>query len=573
VNPYRWDLVDPFLFYGRGGTVAHLVDRLLAGDRFAVAGGRRMGKTTLLRRLELELARIEATGGLIVMPVFVDLAELYGGSAEEAYGLLARRTRAAAQAAHLPTDDSDVTSGPELAESLQALLEATRRLGRLQLVFLFDEIERVPLNTWGGGFLAYWRMLLNNRGELSRCLSAVFSGAGGIYRIAQDAGSPLGNILAWHELELFSYEETARLVREPSGNIWPDPLVDRIYEASGGHPCLIQYLMQRVCDGELSLRSGQAPSASSGAVPSVAREQAPAADSAQDAWIESVASAEQRFLREHATIFSSWWQGFDETARSIYASLADGGPVPEGELIARSSATGKRALDVLSHTGVVRWDRSARTVQAAGTLFNTWARERALPGRELSWQTRRPAADEVAGTGPIGVGRRIGTVLFTDIVSSTRLTAELGDRSWLELVSVHNTRVRETLAIFRGREVKTTGDGFLALFDAPAAAIRCAVSIASAVRPLGLEVRAGLHAGEYEAIGDDVMGIAISYAAWVMSRARGGEVFVSDTVRALVAGSGIRFVDRGSHRVKGSRERHRLFAVDYEPETWQLSLP
>jgi hypothetical protein len=274
VNPYRWDLVDPFLFYGRGGTVAHLVDRLLAGDRFAVAGGRRMGKTTLLRRLELELARIEATGGLIVMPVFVDLAELYGGSAEEAYRLLARRTRAAAQAAHLPTDDSDVTSGPELAESLQALLEATRRLGRLQLVFLFDEIERVPLNTWGGGFLAYWRMLLNNRGELSRCLSAVFSGAGGIYRIAQDAGSPLGNILAWHELELFSYEETARLVREPSGNIWPDPLVDRIYEASGGHPCLIQYLMQRVCDGELSLRSGQAPSASSGAVPSVAREQA-----------------------------------------------------------------------------------------------------------------------------------------------------------------------------------------------------------------------------------------------------------------------------------------------------------
>ena len=164
-------------------------------------------------------------------------------------------------------------------------------------------------------------------------------------------------------------------------------------------------------------------------------------------------------------------------------------------------------------------------------------------------------------------------MLFTDIVSSTRLTAELGDRSWLDLVSAHNTRVRETLANFRGREVKTTGDGFLALFDAPAAAIRCAVSIASTVRPLGLEVRAGLHAGEYDAIGDDVMGIAISYAAWVMSRARGGEVIVSDTVRALVAGSGIRFVDRGSHRVKGSRERHRLFAVDYEPETWQLSLP
>ena len=150
------------------------------------------------------------------------------------------------------------------------------------------------------------------------------------------------------------------------------------------------------------------------------------------------------------------------------------------------------------------------------------------------------------------------------------MTAELGDRSWLELVSAHNTRVREALATFRGREVKTMGDGFLALFDTPAAAIQCACAIASAVRPLGLEVRAGLHAGEYEAIGDDVIGIAISYAAWVMSRARGGEVIVSDTVRTLVAGSGIRFVDRGRYRVKGTTERHRLYAVDHSSD---LALP
>jgi class 3 adenylate cyclase len=193
-----------------------------------------------------------------------------------------------------------------------------------------------------------------------------------------------------------------------------------------------------------------------------------------------------------------------------------------------------------------------------------------LLGRQVSGRLARPTADEDAGAGPLGFGRRIGTVLFTDIVSSTRKTAELGDRYWLELVSAHNTRVREALATFRGREVKTMGDGFLALFDAPAAAIQCACAIASAVRPLGLEVRAGLHAGEYEAIGDDVIGIAISYAAWVMSRARGGEVIVSDTVRTLVAGSGIRFVDRGRYRVKGTTERHRLFAVDHSSD---LALP
>jgi class 3 adenylate cyclase len=269
-------------------------------------------------------------------------------------------------------------------------------------------------------------------------------------------------------------------------------------------------------------------------------------------------------------MFSSWWQGFDDAAQALYAHLADGAPVPEGDLIARSRGSGKRALDVLAHTGVVRWDRRARTVQAAGALFNTWARESVLPGRQVDVLAPRPSANDAAEDGPVGVGRRIGTVLFTDIVSSTRISAELGDRSWLELVTAHNTRVREALATFRGHEVKTMGDGFLAVFDRPAAAIRCACAIASAVRPLGLEVRAGLHAGEYEAIGDDVIGIAISYAAWVMSRARGGEVIVSDTVRALVAGSGIRFVDRGSHRVKGSRERHRLFAVDHASD---LMLP
>ena len=300
----------------------------------------------------------QALGGLVPRPAQVDREPVESG---KTIGHMCAHGEPA-EGFHASTDDSDVTSGPELAESLQALLEATRRLGRLQLVFLFDEIERVPLDAWGGGFLAYWRMLLNNMGELSRCLSAVFSGAGGIYRIAQDAGSPLGNILAWHELELFSYEETARLVREPSGQAWPDALAERIFEASGGQPCLIQYLMQRVCDGDTSPLdsarggSGQAPSASSGAaVPSDSRG---SEARGQAAWSESVASAEQRFLREHSTIFSSWWQGFDETAQAIYASLADGGPVPEGELIARSSGPGKRALDVLSHTGVVRWDRA-----------------------------------------------------------------------------------------------------------------------------------------------------------------------------------------------------------------------
>lgn len=568
-NPYRWDLVDPSLFYGRQELAASLTERLLAGDRFAVAGGRRIGKTTLLRKLEAVLSEVDPAGGLIVLPVFLDVAELAGASAEHAYRLLGQRVAQAARTAGLPFTSNDVTTGPDLADALRALLDAARWRARLQLVFLFDEIERVLAAAWGPGFLAHWRMLLNNAGELSRCLSIVVCGAREIYRIAQDAGSPLGNILAWQELEAFNLDETARLLREPTGYPWPDQAVRRVFEASGGQPCLVQYLAQRLCERDT------------------------------DAWPETLSAAEDRFLREHATVFASWWQSFEEPARELYALLAASGPAPEGELIARFAGAGgpgrpsghaKRALDVLAHTGVIRWDRDARTVEASGLLFQRWAEHHALSERALVHQppaltpgqpstTPRasappaPAIPQPAEPPLLGTGRRIGTVLFTDIVSSTRITAELGDRGWLDLVSAHNARVREALAAFRGHEVKTMGDGFLALFESPAAAIRCACEIAATVRPLGLEVRAGLHAGEYEAIGNDVIGIAISYAAWVMSWAQGGEVVVSETVRGLVAGSGIRFVDRGAHRVKGTRERHRLYAVDHEPDPPHPSLP
>jgi class 3 adenylate cyclase len=467
------------------------------------------------------------------------VAELHRASAEGAYRLLAGQVSRSVRYADVPLSDrpvvsAEVTNGTELVDTLIELLRSVRRLGRLQMVFLFDEIERVLVTEWGGGFLAHWRMLLNNMGELSRCVSAVFSGAREIYQLAYDAGSPLGNILAWHELDLFNYDETARMVREPSGFQWPEALIARVFEVSGGHPCLIQYLMQRVCDRDA------------------------------EQWSDTIVDAEQRFLREHTTIFWSWWGSFDEPARAIYAGLAGGGIVPEGDVITRFSATGKRALDVLAHTGVVRWDRGARTVQMAGTLFQTWAEENALPGRQMSRQTTPVVADAPTGAAsPAASDRRIATVLFTDIVDSTRMTAALGDRRWLDVVNAHNQRVRAALTTFRGREVKTTGDGFLALFDAPTAAIQCASAIVRAVRPLGFEVRAGLHAGEYHVVGDDVFGIAINYASWVMSQARGSEVIVSDTVRGLVAGSGIVLIDRGARRVKGSRERHRLFAVDH----------
>ena len=157
--------------------------------------------------------------------------------------------------------------------------------------------------------------------------------------------------------------------------------------------------------------------------------------------------------------------------------------------------------------------------------------------------------------------RVLTTVLFTDIVDSTRRAAELGDRRWRTLVESHDEVVRDQLERYRGREVKTMGDGFLATFDGPARGVRCARGIAHELSALGVDVRAGLHTGECEIMGHDIGGMAVNIGARVGALAQGGEVLVSSTVKDLVAGSGIGFQDRGLHDLKGVPEKWHLFAV------------
>lgn len=157
--------------------------------------------------------------------------------------------------------------------------------------------------------------------------------------------------------------------------------------------------------------------------------------------------------------------------------------------------------------------------------------------------------------------RMLATVLFTDIVGSTRCAAELGDSAWRQLRERHDALTRQQLERFRGREVKQTGDGFLATFDGPTRAIRCACSIREEARELGIEIRAGLHTGECELIGDDIAGMAVHVAARVSARAQPSHVLVSGTVKDLVMGSGIEFVDQGAHELKGVPGEWRLFTV------------
>ncbi|HEY3214122.1 MAG TPA: response regulator [Actinomycetota bacterium] len=157
--------------------------------------------------------------------------------------------------------------------------------------------------------------------------------------------------------------------------------------------------------------------------------------------------------------------------------------------------------------------------------------------------------------------RILATVMFSDIVSSTERAAEIGDRRWRDVLDRHDELVRAELGAHGGREIKTTGDGFLALFDAPARAIRCAVAIRDRLRAVGLEVRIGLHSGEVELRGSDVGGMAVNIGARVAEWGSSGDVVVSSTVRDLVAGSGIGFVDRGEQILKGVPGRWRLFVV------------
>jgi class 3 adenylate cyclase len=217
--------------------------------------------------------------------------------------------------------------------------------------------------------------------------------------------------------------------------------------------------------------------------------------------------------------------------------------------------TGDRAADVRASRYMAERIPGARFVELPGDahfpFFGDQDRVVALTQEFLTGATPVVEPD-----------RLLATVQFTDLVDSTRLAAELGDRRWHRVLVDHQEAVRRQLDRFRGREIKTTGDGFLAVFDGPARAIRAADALRGGLRELDLEVRQGLHTGECELLGDDIGGIAVHIAARVLGRAGAGEILCSRTVKDLVAGSGFRFADRGTHRLKGIPDDWQLYAVE-----------
>ena len=218
--------------------------------------------------------------------------------------------------------------------------------------------------------------------------------------------------------------------------------------------------------------------------------------------------------------------------RKVYWTLP-----PQGENI--RCGTVQRAKDYAK--AAIARRRSHRYEPLAGTIANR----------------RRTAARDAE------LEQALATILFVDIVRSTEKAAQLGDARWTQVMNHYYAAVRRELKTLRGKEIVTTGDGLLATFGAPAAGVRCATAIREAVRTLGLEIRVGLHAGEYKVSGRGGVGLAFHIGARVAAKARAGEVLVSSAVKDLMPQSGIRFKDRGAHQLKGVPERWRLYRVEH----------
>ena len=252
--------------------------------------------------------------------------------------------------------------------------------------------------------------------------------------------------------------------------------------------------------------------------------------------------------------YVDWWVNFCRLAASPGAAAHYLRMVQETDVSDIVSAVHVPALIFYGSYGDVAWDlgqqefgqllRNAQMVRVS-EFASPWHVPELIP------ELRRFLADHERGDVPDTV---LTTLLFTDIVRSTERTAAVGDRAWRDLLAAHQQAARREIARFRGRELDTAGDGFFASFDGPARAIKCAEKIVSAAAETGLQIRAGVHTGECELLGDKVAGIAVSMGARIAAQANDGEILVSATVKDLVAGSGIEFESRGVRELKGLGE-------------------
>lgn len=350
INPYRWDKVNINLFYGRESLRNELVTKLRDGQSFGITGGRRMGKTTLLRRVEADLITLSKqwiNGGLCVVPVYVDaLALPHPITPDSIFDLIFRKIEHGIKPACSQKSENDLVFDCPLHPFAGELANLIHKFSdyRLQIVMLFDEVEPILALEGGMAFFSNWRAFLHNEPAISPYISAVFAGASEMIHLARDIGSPLGNVITWRELVSFSLKDTALLVNEPTNYCLPKEFARQVFDQTGGHPSLIQYVMKAVCDQDLSDANCSL-------------------DRAVDA-----------FLSHERDKFERWWEQLAPVAQQIYSQLAQADmPTPRRFLMqAFSDIDVSRSLDVLCHTGIVSFMPEQDTYAASGKMFSQW---------------------------------------------------------------------------------------------------------------------------------------------------------------------------------------------------------
>lgn len=360
-NPYRWDQINLNLFYGRHELAAEILTDLRENHSNAVVGGRKIGKTTLLRKIERELAAAitSVPAGSLTLPVYVDILKLPRPLTPRAvyvdivrqveqslknHGLLKNAHRSQVSLfEELPREEIRVFA--------QILTDLVERMGGrifLRLAILFDEIEPIAKSDWAEGFFSNWRHLLSNEPDLSQHISVVLSGAKEMSVIARDVSSPLANILSWRELSLFSRQETERLVHEPTGGHLSASIARAIFNLTGGHPFLIQYLMHHVCRY----------------------------DTVEAKW--RLEEARQKFLADQSFQFRNWFDKFSDDDRRVYAHLLSKRyGVPKREIVHLvGDVAANNSLAVLCNTGVIIRLSHREQYKIAGAMFRDWFRGR-----------------------------------------------------------------------------------------------------------------------------------------------------------------------------------------------------
>lgn len=347
-NPYAWNIVNPDLCYGRDELAQEFINGLTGypPTSFGLAGGRRIGKSTFLRHIELEIrARLESwlTESLQVLPIYVDglalprpleAADIWAAILKELEKLLSVEVAILEKGI-----DFDIFK-EIVASHLQKVAYSPR------IIVVFDEVEPILACEWGHGFLANWRALLGNTPYLSKYITAVFAGANEMAELQKDVGSPLADILEWRSLHALAADDACRLMQEPIEVEWPSSFLTHAYQETGGHPMLLQYVMRQVC-----AMTGEA----------------------DQVLIQAIA----KFERDQYRQFNEWWHKYcPSTARRIFARLPD-----TGGLIALKDLTDEfgsketaEAMKVLQHLGLAVAEDDGFAFRYNGEMFRRWYR-------------------------------------------------------------------------------------------------------------------------------------------------------------------------------------------------------